>query len=252
MSDAMSAEFDTVAEWTAAVCRRLGRDFYLPAACRGSGSPYALDWFIDRLALAQGGTLLDSGAGVGGPAAYAAQRCGVRAVLIEPEMGACRAAAQLFGFPAIRATGTALPFADQAFDAAWSLGVLCTVSDQLSLLTELRRVVRPAGRIGLLVFVATREISRAQRPEGNTFPTARSLRGLVHRAGLRVSDEQMLAEFADAPKDWEDRADRVDAELHRLYGSHHTWQMARRQARRIHALIAERAIVGTMLSLQAL
>jgi hypothetical protein len=87
MSDAMSAEFDTVAEWTAAVCRRLGRDFYLPAACRGSGSPYALDWFIDRLALAQGGTLLDSGAGVGGPAAYAAQRCGVRAVLIEPEMG---------------------------------------------------------------------------------------------------------------------------------------------------------------------
>ena len=50
MSDAMAAEFDTVAEWTAQVALDLGRDFHLPAACRGSGGPGALDWLIRALA----------------------------------------------------------------------------------------------------------------------------------------------------------------------------------------------------------
>ncbi|PRC46275.1 SAM-dependent methyltransferase, partial [Mycobacterium sp. ITM-2017-0098] len=32
MSEEMSAEFDTVAEWTAEAARRLGDEFFLPAA----------------------------------------------------------------------------------------------------------------------------------------------------------------------------------------------------------------------------
>jgi hypothetical protein len=43
MSEAMAAEFDTVAEWTAQVALDLGASFHVPAACRGSGSPAALD-----------------------------------------------------------------------------------------------------------------------------------------------------------------------------------------------------------------
>ena len=89
MSDAMSAEFDTVAEWTADVAAELGPDHHVPAGCRGSGSPAALDWLVERLDLASGETLVDCGAGVGGPAAYAAQRSEVRPLLVEPEPGAC-------------------------------------------------------------------------------------------------------------------------------------------------------------------
>ncbi|PRC55913.1 SAM-dependent methyltransferase, partial [Mycobacterium sp. ITM-2017-0098] len=74
MSEEMSAEFDTVAEWTAEAARRLGDEFFLPAAGRGSGSPAALDWLIDALELQADDVLLDSGAGVGGPASYAGQR----------------------------------------------------------------------------------------------------------------------------------------------------------------------------------
>ena len=66
----MDAEFDTVAEWTAQVAVKLGPDFYVPAACRGSGSPAALDWLIDHMRLVPGDRLLDCGAGTGGPAAY--------------------------------------------------------------------------------------------------------------------------------------------------------------------------------------
>ena len=39
MTEAMQAEFDTVAEWTAQVAADLGPEYHVPAGCRGSGSP---------------------------------------------------------------------------------------------------------------------------------------------------------------------------------------------------------------------
>ena len=122
----MEDEFDTVAEWTAQVAADLGPEYFIPAACRGSGQPAALDWLLAGLRPRPGDLLIDVGAGVGGPAAYAAERTGVRPVLVEPEPGACRAAARLFGAPVVQADATALPFPDAAADLAWSLGVLCT------------------------------------------------------------------------------------------------------------------------------
>ncbi|MEZ0341352.1 class I SAM-dependent methyltransferase [Mycobacterium sp. pV006] len=249
--DAMSAEFDTVAEWTAQTCTRLGADYYLPAACRGSGSPQALDWLMDRLALAPGCRLLDSGAGVGGPAAYAVHTRAVHPVLVEPEAGACRAARRLFGYPVVQGSGSALPFGDAAFDAAWSLGVLCTMPDQLGLLTELRRVVRPGGGIGLLVFVATREIAPDEQPEGNRFPTADGLRTLFDEAALEVHAQQVASELGAAPQDWEDRADRVDAQMADRYADSEAWKTSQQQSERMGSLLGEGAVVGTLFSLRA-
>ena len=107
----MDAEFDTVAEWTAEVAESLGPEYRIPAACRGSGRPSALDWLLAGLAPRPGDLMIDIGAGLGGPSAYAAERTGVRPVLVEPEPDACRAAARLFGAPVVRADATALPFA---------------------------------------------------------------------------------------------------------------------------------------------
>ncbi|HEY0719389.1 MAG TPA: methyltransferase domain-containing protein, partial [Streptosporangiaceae bacterium] len=126
--DPMNAEFDTVAAWTAQVARDLGPDYHLPAACRGSGQPAALDWLLSGLELRPGDQLVDAGAGMGGPAAYAAQRSGARPVLVEPEPDACRAAQRLFGLPVFQGDATRLPFADAAVPAAWCLGVLSTTS----------------------------------------------------------------------------------------------------------------------------
>ena len=47
--DPMEAEFDTVAEWTAEVAAGLGPEYLVPAACRGSGKPAALDWLGDSI-----------------------------------------------------------------------------------------------------------------------------------------------------------------------------------------------------------
>ncbi|HEY7879866.1 MAG TPA: methyltransferase domain-containing protein, partial [Streptosporangiaceae bacterium] len=197
--DAMEAEFDTVAEWTAEVAVGLGPEYLVPAACRGSGKPAALDWLLAGLRAGPGDLLVDVGAGLGGPAAYAADRAGVRPVLVEPEPDACRAAARLFGAPVIQGDATALPIADGAVSLAWSLGVLCTAPSreaQLAMLLEMRRVVRPGGRIGLLVYLAvTAELD--DPPQGNHFPTSTDLHMLLRRAGLEVL---AVADSQDMPE----------------------------------------------------
>lgn len=249
MSEAMEAEFDTVAEWTAKVAADLGPDHHIPAGCRGSGSPAALDWLIDRTELAAGLRLLDCGAGVGGPAAYAAQAVSASPVLVEPEAGACRAAATLFGHPVLRAQAAALPLADDSFDVAWCLGVLCTTPDQLPLLQELHRVVRAGGRIGLLVFVAHRDIPREEF-EGNHFPTPEHLCHLVDTADLLVEQQLSTADLPAIPDGWNERVDAVEEALADRYGHKRAWQMAEEQSGKIADLLADGGLTGELLVLR--
>ena len=245
----MEAEFDTVAEWTAKVAADLGADYHVPAACRGSGSPAALDWLIDRMRLAPGQTLLDSGAGVGGPAAYAVMSRSVRPVLVDPERGACRAAASLFHYPVVQAVGSALPVRDDSFDAAWSLGVLCTTTDQQALLDELRRAVRPAGRIGLLAFVARRPLPPDDL-EDNHFPTTDRLTELVANAELHVDHWLGTAELPANPPAWSEREEAVTAALSERYGHTRAWRLAERQSARIGRFLAEGTLTGELLVLR--
>jgi SAM-dependent methyltransferase len=218
--DPMTAEFGTVAEWTAEVASRLGPDYAIPAGCRGSGRPAALDWLLAGLNLTPGARLADVGAGLGGPAAYAAARTGARPLLLEPEHAACRAAATLFGAPVIEADATALPLADGGADAAWSLGVLCTLPDrdaQTAMLRELHRVIRPDGRIALLVYVAAR-LPLDDPPDGNCFPTDGDLQALLGRAELALVGAADADRMSAPPGDWRDRAEAVERELHRRFG----------------------------------
>jgi SAM-dependent methyltransferase len=249
VSDSAGSEFDTLAEWTARVAKDLGQEFYIPAGCRGSGSPAVLDWLIEQLGISAGETLLDCGAGVGGPAAYAAAQRGVHPVLVEPQAGGNHASRALFGFPALRADASMLPFADATFDAAWALGVLCTTQSQLELLSELGRVVRPPGRIGLLVLVSD-EPAPAGEPDDSFFPTAHSLSDLVDRAGLRIDASRSAADIWDPPVQWRERLETVESELRARYGNEHAWQVAQRQSNRIAKLLGESTIEPQVLSLR--
>ncbi len=248
--DAMSAEFDTVAEWTAEVATDLGPDYHVPAGCRGSGNPAALDWLVEHLGLSAGDVLLDCGAGVGGPAAYAQARRPVRPVLVEPEAGACRAAVSLFGYPTLQGSADALPLADESVHAAWCLGVLCTMRAHTAVLAELRRVVRAPGRIGLLVFVAPKQLAAAHRPEGNHFPTPASLRGSLTAAGLSIEARLQTADLPAIPDGWQKRVTRVEEELARRHGGDPAWETAERQSAQMGDLLAAGRITGEVLSLR--
>jgi len=252
VEDPMTAEFGTVAEWTAEVARRLGPRYAVPAACRGSGQPAALDWLLAGLDLAPGALLADVGAGLGGPAAYGAARAGIRPLLLEPEHAACRAAAGLFGLPVIQADATRLPLASGRLDGAWSLGVLCTLPTreaQLAMLRELRRVVRPGAPIGLLVYVAGR-LPLGDPPEGNRFPAGEDLDALVHRAGLRVLHAADAHGMSAPSASWRQRAEAVEHELHRRFGQTPALRTADEQSERIGRLLESGALAGRVLLLR--
>jgi len=247
--ESMADEFDTMAAWTADAVAELGPEHAIPAACRGSGSPAALQWLATGLGLRSGMRLLDCGAGVGGPAELAARRFLVAPVLAEPMIHACRASARLFGRPVVAAAGNRLPFPTGVFDATWSLGVLCTVQDQAGLLAELRRVTRPEAPVGLLVFLRT-VATLTEQPEGNCFPTAGELDSLLARTGLAIVEQAELADFADPEPQWQAAADRVEALIEREHGADHRWRNARRQEKVIGRLLSDGLVVGRLLVLR--
>jgi SAM-dependent methyltransferase len=159
--------------------------------------------------------------------------------LVEPEPDACRAAARLFGAPVIQADATALPFADEAVGLAWSLGVLCTVPGreaQLAMLLEMRRVVHPGGRIGLLVYLAvTGELD--DPPEGNHFPTSTDLHSLIRGADLDVLAVADSKDMPQPPASWQERTAAVERELERRFGRTPQLAAATGQSHRIGHLL---------------
>jgi SAM-dependent methyltransferase len=239
-SEAMETEFGTVAGWTQEAVEALGAEFAVPAGCRGSGSEAALRWLADALAVQSGDRVLDAGAGVGGPAAWLAAERGVRPVCAEPMAEAVRASRALFGLPSLVAVSQALPLVGDGFDVAWCLGVLCTTEQKAELLTELRRVLVTGGRLGLLVFVAERELP-PPLPEGNSFPTRDELDGLLTAAGFTVTATGD-ADLSDSPPEWQQRADAVDAEVQRRHGDDPRWAESQEQAGRVGRLLGSGAL----------
>ena len=250
MPHPMDAEFGTVAVWTADVATDLDPAYRIAAGCRGSGSPGAMRWLLDHLRPEPGQTFLDCGAGVGGPAAFAARESGVRPLLTDLELGACRAARSLFGLPALQA-GSRLPVATGVIGVGWSLGVLCTVDDQPAFLAEIRRVLEPQARFALIVYCAAHPGElRLEPPQGNTFPTVQALDDLLDRASLRVLSSGWTDDFAALPAEWQEAMATVQAELDRRHGDDPRWQTAKEQSSRMGSLLEAREVRGRLLVLQ--
>lgn len=118
---------------------------------------------IRRAALAPArGRTLEIGAGTGlnldhyGPDA-------TEIVFTEPEEPmADRLRAKLTKGEVIAASADALPFDDDSFDTVVSTLVLCTVPDQDRTLEEVRRVLKPGGRLLFLEHVRSHEAKSAK------------------------------------------------------------------------------------------
>lgn len=248
--DGLQAEFGTLARWTHDALRGLDVEAAIPAGCRGSGRPSALDWLLERMAVRAGTALLDLGAGVGGPAAYARSQVGVQPVCADPMREASAAAADLFQVPTIVADGAELPFAPRSFNAAWSLGTLCTTDEKARWLSELHRVLVPSAPLGLLVVVSTDESFRV--PWGNAFPSAEELSTLLLAAGFRVLDEIWSDELPEAGAEWQAAEQRVDRAVRAEHRDDPRLQRIEQQEAQMSALLDSRRVRGRLLVARAL
>lgn len=111
---------------------------------------------LDAAAVEIGHTVLDLACGTGVVAAAAAERVGpsgaVTGVDINPGMIAVAARTQ--GVRWAQADAARLPFPDGGFDRVLCQAGLQFVPDRLGALREMRRVLRPGGRVALLVWRA--------------------------------------------------------------------------------------------------
>ncbi len=144
---------------------------------------------VDALAGVHG-AVLDAGCGTGGLLArLRSERADLRLVGVEWAGSAVVRAATKSGTLIVRGSVNALPFADGCFDAAIAADLLCHAGiDPPRALAELRRVLRPGGRLivnmpayAWLLSAHDRQVHNVRRC------TARGLAALLRDAGfLRV------------------------------------------------------------------
>jgi SAM-dependent methyltransferase len=94
----------------------------------------------------------------------------------------------------VLASAEALPFADGEFDAVVSTLVLCTVPDQAAALREIRRVLRPGGRLLFMEHIRSASPRWARWQDRLNTPWRAFAEGCnCNRATLEVIDAGPLA-----------------------------------------------------------
>ena len=125
--------------------------------------------------------------------------------------------------------------------------MLCTVDDQPAYLAEIRRVLGPEARFGLIVYgAAHRGDLDLEAPEGNDFPTVEALDELLaaRHSGAGQSLDRRLRRL---PRGLGGRDGDGPDELERRHGDDPRWQTAEGQSGRMGSLLAAGEVRGRLL-----
>lgn len=133
------------------------------------------------------GKVLEIGAGTGLNLEHYPETV-TRLVLVEPDIYMRRLLEKRiathpgrFGQNSVMDAGAEyLPFPDGVFDAVVSTLVLCSVDDPPSAVSEIRRVLRPGGRLLFIEHVAAEQASRRAVWQGRIEPIWRRVAGNCH------------------------------------------------------------------------
>lgn len=157
----------------------------------------------DLLAPTADDTVLDAGAGLGGPARLLAHRTGCRVIGVDltprfVETGRHLTERTGLGDRVELRVGdiTALDLADASVDHAWTQHAAMNIGDRPALYAELRRVIRPGGRLALFDVIAgdggdvLLPVPWATEPGHSHLVTRDEMRTLLQGAGFRIDVDE--------------------------------------------------------------
>jgi ubiquinone/menaquinone biosynthesis C-methylase UbiE len=157
-----------------------------------------------------GVSILDVGSGVGGPARFLAATYGCRVTgvdLSEPFVDAARYLTERTGQSGQvtfqTASALALPFDDAGFEIVLLQHVAMNIADRDRLYSEIRRVLKPGGKLATFDVVVNRgephyPLPWARTPATSFLLTAAATREVIERAGFRMLAWQDDTEAAKA------------------------------------------------------
>jgi sarcosine/dimethylglycine N-methyltransferase len=169
-----------------------------PADPRGIAATMEL---AQAAGIKKGSSVLDIGAGLGGPSRYLAATfaCHVTGIDLSPSF--VEAATYLAARAGLTdkvtyelARAEALPYRDQSFDVAWTQHVAMNIADRRSLYREAYRVLHSGGRFAIDDVVAGNgeplhfPVPWAHEPDANSLVTPAAMRTLLEDARFRVVD----------------------------------------------------------------
>lgn len=164
----------------------------------GFGATVAL---AGRARLSAEDVVLDAGSGLGGPARYLAETfgCTVEGIDLSPDYVAIAEClthhAGLSDRVSFREGDlTHLPFEDSRFDLVWTQHVAMNIADRAALYRELRRVLKPGGRLAFYDPIAADghpslifPVPWAETEKTSTLLTADETRAVLGETGFSVS-----------------------------------------------------------------
>jgi len=209
------------------------------------------------LAIGQGVSVLEIGCGSGGYALHLVESCGCHIVGLDLNREGIHTATGLAREKNLSDQAVfhecdvsqPLPFADETFNAVFANDVLCHIRGRLSLLGEIRRVLKAGGRLlfsdALVIggIVSKEEIAIRSSIGPYFFLPAGENEKLIERAGFQVLEARDTTEqAATIANRWHDEREKRKAALESIEGESN-FEGLQRFLNCVHALTSERRLL---------